>query len=77
MEIDVSALGEIKKKYLPNNQRFTITSFTSLEKFLLQNLNIPKTENRICCVVNGKICNKSYLLQDGDRMVVMRMGGAG
>ena len=76
-QVTISALGALKK-YLSEETGFElIEGALSLGDQVAQLTGIPASESRISYVVNGQIQKATYVLSNGDRIVVLKMGGAG
>lgn len=77
MKVRVSALGTLKQ-YLPEEKEFELGSdATRLQEIITTFAGIPPDESRLCYVVNGRIQKASYLPQAEDKIVVLKMAGAG
>lgn len=77
MKITIQALGALKK-YLPREKEFELTEESNtLKELISEQAGIPASETRLCFIVNGSIQKESYTLQPNDKVVVLRMGGAG
>lgn len=77
MKVRVSALGTLKQ-YLPEEKEFELTAEEgNLQEIITTFAGIPPDESRLCYVVNGRIRKASYLPQADDKIVVLKMAGAG
>ena len=77
MKVRISALGALKK-YLPSEKDFEIEeNDVNLKKLITNYIGIPSTESRISFIVNGRIQKDSYQPLSDDKIVVLKMGGAG
>ncbi|WP_075589934.1 MoaD/ThiS family protein [Labilibacter marinus] len=75
-KITISALGELRKKIVGEETLELETSMTAFE-LVEKYFDIPKTEPRMAFVVNGKMQKGAYVVDDGDSIKVLKMGGAG
>lgn len=77
MKVSVSALGTLKQ-YLPEEKEIELAAEESnLQEIITTFAGIPPDESRLCYVVNGRIQKASYLPQTDDKIVVLKMAGAG
>ncbi len=75
-KITISALGHLREKIQEETVlelENSISAFELVEKFF----SIPKTEARMAFVINGKMQSGTYMVQEGDSIKVLKMGGAG
>ncbi|MGQ1784755.1 hypothetical protein [Saccharicrinis sp. GN24d3] len=75
-KITISALGHLREKIQEETVlelENSISAFELVEKFF----SIPKTEARMAFVINGKMRSGTYMVQEGDSIKVLKMGGAG
>ncbi len=73
----ISALGLLQKKVLEEKLFATLNDAETLGKLVDRCTGIPENEARLCYVVNETIQKADYLPQDGDKIVLLKMGGAG
>ena len=77
MKVRVSALGALKE-YLPEEQEILLDADeASLGEFISSKVGIPSNEPRICYIVNGRIQKATYQPCADDKIVVLKMAGAG
>jgi hypothetical protein len=76
MKVRVKTLG-VLKKYLPEEKEIDLPDGFDLERLTRESLGIPPEESRISFVVNGSIRKRDYRICPEDRIVVLKMGGAG
>lgn len=65
------------KKFLKDDTNFEIEGELTLKELAKDHVGIPPTESGICFVVNGRVKHNTSLLEDGDKIVILKMGGAG
>jgi molybdopterin converting factor small subunit len=76
-QVKISALGPLRKK-VPEEQLFSAEDAAeSLGALVERCTGISEKEPRLCYVVNETIQKSDYLPQDGDHIVLLKMGGAG
>ncbi len=76
-KVKISALGALRER-IPSELEVDVAQHElSAFEFLEENFNIPRTESRLCFVINGRIQKGTYLLQPNDSIVILKMGGAG
>ena len=77
MKVTISALGLIKE-YLPHDKTVEIEEDNLDLSALMKNVaDISPKEIGMLFIVNGRIRKESYVPQNNDKIVVMKMGGAG
>lgn len=78
VEVKISALGPLKKK-VPDETSYLAAEdgSESLGALVERCTGIPENEPRLCYVVNETIRKADYLPEDGDKIVLLKMGGAG
>jgi len=77
MRITLSTLGSLKR-YLPEEREIEIMDESlSLKEFIVDSLGIPPAESRLCFIVNGTIQPAHYKPQRNDKIVILKVGGAG
>lgn len=75
-KIIISALGPLRKNIPAETEMELpeqITAFELVEK----HFGIPKTEARMSFVINGRMERGTYVIRPGDKIKVLKMGGAG
>ena len=75
--VKISALGPLKEKITQEQDVQLSGAEQTAFELVDEKFGIPKTESRMCFVINGKIQKGSYILQANDSIVVLKMGGAG
>jgi hypothetical protein len=76
MKVSVTALG-VLKKYIPEEKDFDLEDGSDLRGLARETLGIPPEQTRISFVVNGRIQKETYQVQPDDKIVILKMGGAG
>jgi len=75
-KISITALGALLEKIPTETEvelKKEMTAFELVEEFF----GIPRTESRMTFIVNGRMEKGNYILQAGDAIKVLKMGGAG
>ena len=77
MKVTIKALGTLRSK-VPEERDFEVENpGFRLGELVKELTEIPETESRLSYVVNGKIQKADYHPQDGDHILLLKMGGAG
>ena len=72
-KVKISALGA-----LSDEAEFELLNDAErLGDLVMRTCGIPENEARLCYVVNESIQKADYLPSDGDKVVLLKMGGAG
>lgn len=76
MQIKIKALGALAK-YITEETKIAIPEGVNLKVLLTDHTSISSIESNISFVVNGRVQKETYLLNEGDSVVFLRVGGAG
>lgn len=74
-KVTISALGPLRDKISKETAVDVSTDMTAFQ--LVEQFGISKGEARMSFNINGRIERGTYLLQPNDKIVVLKMGGAG
>ena len=74
-KVSISALGPLKEK-IPTETEVEITETMSAFE-LVERFSISRSESRLSFIINGKMEKGNYPVQPGDKIVALKMGGAG
>lgn len=77
MKVTVSALGTLTQ-YVPGEIEITVKDASlSLKELICLETGVPENESRLCYVVNGRIQKGTYQPGENDKIVLLKMAGAG